>query len=743
MNKLSHEVLLALAYVSQMSNPDLIRSRFIESLNGLDEAFAFEFVDHLPQGVPEHRVLRIATLRSSFGYVVMPESPGVSEAEQGVFRSAFTFLAVLLENREQARALQTKNESLLKEIKIEKSLVRTVLDTLPVGVWVADGNGAILMGNAANENILTGTRYAGKAWWPDAGRHIKAGNWGFMRAIGAGETVTDQEIDVECFDGARKTILHSAAPLLDDEGQVAWAVAVNQDITERKQAEKRLQDQNQFIQTILDNLPIGLAVNYFDKGTAAYMNKQFEAIYGWPAEDLRNIGTFFEMVYPDPEYRQKVQSQVLHDIRSGDPEQMQWDDIEVTTKTGDKRIVNAKNIPLFEQNFMISTVQDITTRKRAEEALRTSHERFLKVLNCIDATVYVADMNTHEILFMNRHMVESFGRDMTGDICWQAFRGEEGPCPHCTNDRLVDENGRPADVCAWQGRNPVTGRWYINYDRAIEWIDGRLVRLQIATDITEFKKMETALRQAQKMEAIGTLAGGIAHEFNNMLGIILGNTELALDDVPEWNPAVDFIREIRTASLRARDVVKKLLSVARKAPSSKKPLRIGAVVGESLALLGKTIPETIEIRQNLFCTTETILGDPTGIDQILINLCTNAVHAIGDAAGVLDVRLETTTVDDRLSDQYDGLPPGEYVELTVADTGKGIDPDIMERIFDPYFTTKDVDEGLGMGLAVVRGIVKKHDGAISVESRPGRGTVVTVWFPLAEALDAAKRTAIG
>ena len=143
---------------------------------------------------------------------------------------------------------------------------------------------------------------------------------------------------------------------------------------------------------------------------------------------------------------------------------------------------------------------EIAERKKKEESLKTSEQRFLTVLDSIDATVYVADMDTYEILFMNQHMIERFGQDMTGKVCWSVFRAEAGPCMHCTNDRLIDENGNPTGVHVWDDKNPVTGKWYINYDRAIEWMDGRLVRLQIATDVTEFKHMEEKLRQTQKME---------------------------------------------------------------------------------------------------------------------------------------------------------------------------------------------------------------------------------------------------
>ena len=308
---------------------------------------------------------------------------------------------------------------------------------------------------------------------------------------------------------------------------------------------------------------------------------------------------------------------------------------------------------------MISTVQDVTEQKKAQEALKASHKRFLTVLDSIDATIYVADMKTYEILFMNKHMVDSFGRDMTGEICWDVFRSESRPCPHCTNDRLLDNNRNPTDVIVWQDKNPITGKWYINYDRAIEWTDGKIVRLQIATDITELKRLEEGLRQAQKMESLGTLSGGIAHEFNNILGVIIGNTELALDDVPEWNPAKDCLEEIKTASLRAKDVVRQIMSFSRKTPTTRKPIAISDIIRESLKLMRSTIPANIEIKQKILCESEMILANPTEINQIVMNLCSNAVHAMENETGILHVRLERADLDHQNVARYEDLTPGK------------------------------------------------------------------------------------
>jgi PAS domain S-box-containing protein len=270
--------------------------------------------------------------------------------------------------------------------------------------------------------------------------------------------------------------------------------------------------------------------------------------------------------------------------------------------------------------------------------------------------------------------------------------------------------------------------------------NGKLDQIRAAmTDITvrkraegEKARLEVQLRRAQKMESIGTIAGGIAHEFNNILGVIIGNNELALMDMPDWNPAKNCLKEIQKASLRAKDVVRNILSFAQKTPAERTPIQISTVIKESLKLLRASIPTMIEIRQNISCEREMILADPTEVNQVLMNLCTNAVHATGVEAGALEVGLEPIALDKDSAAKYDGLNPGDFVKLTVRDTGHGIDPEIIGRIFDPYFTTKSLAERTGMGLAIVYGIVKKHDGAIRVESEAGKGTIFEVLFPLHE-----------
>ena len=246
------------------------------------------------------------------------------------------------------------------------------------------------------------------------------------------------------------------------------------------------------------------------------------------------------------------------------------------------------------------------------------------------------------------------------------------------------------------------------------------------------KELEAQLQHACKMVNIGTLSGGIAHNFNNILGIILGNTEIAMMDVPKWNSTRHNLEEIRKACLQARDVVKQILAFSRQSKQEMKPLKISPIIKDSIKLLRSLIPTIIEIRQNISSRSDTINADPIQIQQVLLNLCTNAAHAMRENGGILQVSLENNTLDEEDAASYNDLSPGNYLRLTVSDTGHGIEPDILDRIVDPYFTTTDVDEETGMGLAVINGIVRNHNGEITVYSKPGKGATFHVYFPLAE-----------
>ncbi len=378
-----------------------------------------------------------------------------------------------------------------------------------------------------------------------------------------------------------------------------------------------------------------------------------------------------------------------------------------------------------------------------EEALRECREQ--RNLLTEQTLLSVLIIQDGSVVFANRAYSELVGRPLEEILKWKLEDTIRFVHP---DDRefVVDQGSRKmrgeADeaVVNYQYRG-VDGKgedgWVEQYSQTVMY-KGRTADMISMINITERKRaeeerarLEEQLRRSQKMEAIGTLAGGIAHDFNNILGIIVGNTDLALNYLPAGSPVRTNLQEVRKASRRAGDMVDRILSFSRKAEEERKPVRIDPIVRASLDLLCSSLPATIEIRENYEAPSDTVLADPAQIHQVLINLGTNAVHAMREKGGVLEVSLRNAEVDRKSGDPpQQEIAPGEYVVLTLRDEGQGMEPKILERIFDPYFTTKGVGEGTGMGLSVVHGIVKNHGGAVFVESAPGKGTTFEVFLPL-------------
>jgi PAS domain S-box-containing protein len=268
---------------------------------------------------------------------------------------------------------------------------------------------------------------------------------------------------------------------------------------------------------------------------------------------------------------------------------------------------------------------------------------------------------------------------------------------------------------------------------------GQPAVLVLLGDISQVKRAEEErdrllayMEEARKMEALGTLAGGIAHDFNNILSIILGFTELAMLELPGDSSSYLKLEKVIMNCLRASDVVKQIMTFGHLTGGDLKPVRISLLIKETLRLMRTCIPSTVEIRENIMLESDVALADLAQINQVFINLCNNAVYAMREKGGVLEVRLEEVEIDEGAGMSIPGLDPGHFIRLTVADTGHGMGPQLMKRIFEPYFTTKDVGEGTGMGLAVAHGIVGVHGGAITVRSEPGKGAAFHVYLPKSE-----------
>jgi PAS domain S-box-containing protein len=261
--------------------------------------------------------------------------------------------------------------------------------------------------------------------------------------------------------------------------------------------------------------------------------------------------------------------------------------------------------------------------------------------------------------------------------------------------------------------------------------------LCVGIDVSDKWQLEKRLAQAQKMEAIGTLAGGIAHDFNNILSAIIGYTELSLIDIPKGSALQNNLQQVLKAGGRAKELVRQILAFSRQRESELAPVKVSLIVNEALKLLRASLPATIKMR-HFIKSNLSVLTDPTNIHQVLMNLCTNASFAMQEKGGVLEVSLNDVDLDADFARQHPGVKPGKFTNLTVRDTGCGMTTEVAERIFDPFYTTKKVGEGTGMGLSVVHGIVKSHGGTIIVESTPGKGSVFSVFLPAVETEEAGQ-----
>ncbi|MHB8111215.1 MAG: response regulator [Syntrophorhabdaceae bacterium] len=439
---------------------------------------------------------------------------------------------------------------------------------------------------------------------------------------------------------------------------------------------------------------------------------------------------------------------------------------EVTIKDS----VFAETIQLIPQfNSMRIYAHDITARIRTEEALRQSEQQYRIMGETLPYGVWLVDANGRaihvsqsylDLIEMTLEEMQNFGwtrrlppEDVgptkekwmhsvrTGEP-WESEHRIFGPDGkyHVVLARALpvrDENG---EITCWVGinldideRKTMEEELRKSRDELEYRVQERTVQLQEAyeslqLESKERQKAEDQLRQSQKMEAIGTLAGGIAHDFNNILAAILGFTEMAIDDVSDRSPAKDNLKNVLKSAMRARDLVKQILTFSRKTSYDRTPILLSPLVKETSQLLRATIPATIEIKLSITVTSDTVFAAPTEVQQILMNLGTNASLAMEERGGVLEISL--TDIDFMPDSAFETeMASGEYVQLMVKDTGTGMTPDVMRRAFEPFFTTRELGMGTGMGLAVVYGIVTDLKGTITVESEPGIGSIFRVFLP--------------
>ena len=530
-----------------------------------------------------------------------------------------------------------------------------------------------------------------------------------------------------------------AAPIFDSDANVIQIIESWRDITERKKAEARLRKSEEKYRRIFENSVVGFFQST-PEGQFLGANAAFAKMlgYGDPEELIAGISDIGRQFYMDPDDRSRFQSILQRDGMVNDFE------TKIKRKDGSTIWITNSTRAYFDEDGRAmhyeGVVSDVSKRRLAEQALRESEQRFRHLFDNMSAgaAIYdspddgrhfvIRDLNTAALSGVNKDKDAVVGRDVREVL------------------PVFDELGLDAVFKrVWEtGRSEHCPRSLRKEGRLVLWVETFICKLPsgelvaIYDDATarrqaeeSKKQLERQIQQAQKMEAIGTLAGGIAHDFNNILSPLIGYAEILKLDLASDNPMQKYVDQILKAALRSKDLVTQILAFSRQKDTEMKPLSLQPIVKEVLKLLRSSIPTTIDIEQDIDPNCKMVIADPTQVHQIVMNLATNAYHAMEENGGKLKVALKQIelNLDHRLPTL---LLPGRYACLTVTDTGSGILKENLDKVFDPYFTTKKKGKGTGLGLAVVKGIVNNCKGDVRIHSTPGQGTRIEVYLPIIE-----------
>ena len=651
--------------------------------------------------------------------------------------------------------LEIQNEELRcaqMELAEARDLYFDLYDLAPVGYFNLDLNGVIVRANLTAAAMLCVPRNElvnrGLSRFIDQKNHARfAAFW--KKAL---EEDSEQSCELEMIRAKAEPFhaLLTGMPENSVEGKPQGLRVVIVDVTERKKNEAALAESEEKFRLAFENAPEGMALLDL-KRCFLKVNPRLCEMLGYSEEEILG-NSFNRFTHPD-------------DQQGGRDRWREFVAGDISVKRAEKRYIhkNGQVVWVVVSNSAISNSQgkikyilahlyDITDRKQAEAEqnklraqlsnalemallgpweydvpsdLFTFNDQFYKMLRTTAEQVGGYTMSSAEYA---RRFVHPDDISVVGGEILKAIETTDPNFKRKIEHRVIYSDGIEGYISV---------QFFILKDS-----QGRTIKTYgVNQDITERKiaekdklLLESQLRQAQKMEAIGTLAGGIAHDFNNILAAIMGYTELALDDLQGSGPAAEKLQQVLIAGNRAVELVRQILSFSRQGAQRERFLDLATLIQETLKLLKASLPATIEIKTDLEKSNSQVLTDPVHINQVVMNLCTNAAQAMEDyPGGVLTINLSTVDLDEDAVKTFVALKVGKYFKLMVGDTGIGMTEDVIARMFEPFFTTKPRGKGTGMGLAVVHGIVERMHGEITVQSEPGKGTTVIVYLPVVEA----------
>jgi PAS domain S-box-containing protein len=630
----------------------------------------------------------------------------------------------------------------------------SLFNFLPIGAYRSSAEGEMLRANPAlvhlngyesEAEMLTNVNRIGSDWYAVPGRRTEfqslLARHGFVRGF-VSEVIRHGG-------GERLWVSENAHTVRDAQGQLCYYEGTVEDITEAVRAQQALRHSEEQLRLITTQIPgMVFVVHVAPNGWRSFrfVSRGVQEIYGFSPEDLMRDPMLVTR-YRHPDDQPQLEQDVSQ-IAQGPVDLV--GEFRIVLPDGRIKWLLRRSCAVasdHEGHLRVGVLLDITDRKQTEMALRQSEALWRLALESAGDGVWDWNLKTGEE-FLSPSIKAMFGFDDSGLANLAA---------------ALDERTHPDDVAKmtadrhahFDGTAPVyrnehrvqckdgTWKWVLSRGMVIARDDaGQPLRMVgTHTDITDLKQaeaqqraLEAQLRESQKMEAIGTLAGGVAHDFNNLLAAILGNLVLAREDVGEHHPAQESLTEISRAAIRARQLVQQILTFSRRQTQEMQRQPLTPLVEEALGLMRSLLPAGIKLVARLPSATLPVVADATQMQQVLMNLCTNAWQAMEGRSGDVTVALREVRLDAAQALLLgDDLPSGAYACLSVADNGPGMDTDIQRRIFEPFFTTKAPGAGTGLGLAVVHGIVKTHHGAIALASRPGEGARFDVYLPLAGA----------